>query len=170
MQRLMCLTARPTVLESINERGFTLVELLIAMTIFSVAMLGILGMFPVAHQHLRAGSDVTKATALAQRMVEVLRDERLQVVPRYHNADTRVPASFPPDDPASTPPFRGGSLLQRWREAITAAPQLGGLYQGWGRIEAAPLDRGLLSVTVRVGWSATPTDRMVQLTTYIGQR
>lgn len=154
----------------ITDRGLTLVELLVATTILSVAMLGILGMFPVAHQHLRVGSDLTKATALAQRMVETLRDEPFQVVSRYHNADTRQPASFPPDDSAGTPPFRGGSLLERWRQEVTATPQLGGLYQGWGQIEAASLDRGLLSVTVTVGWSATPTDRTVQLTTYLGQR
>lgn len=152
-----------------SERGLTLVELLIATAIVSVAMLGVLGMFPVAHQQLRVGSDLTKATALAQRMVEVLRDEPFQVVPRYHNADTRVPASFPPDDPASTPPFRGGSLVQRWRDEITAIPLMGGLHQGWGRIEVSSLDRGLLSVTITMGWSAAPTDRTVQLTTYLGR-
>lgn len=164
------MSSRANASHVINERGLTLVELLIAMVIVSIAMLGILGMFPVAHQQLRVGSDVTKATALAQRMVEALRDEPFQVVSRYHNADTRVPASFPLDDLTSTPPFRGGSLLRRWREEITATPQLGGLYQGWGRIEVASLDRGLRSVTVTLGWSATPTDRTVQLTTYIGQR
>lgn len=161
---------RPTQSEFINGRGLTLVEVLIATAIVSVAMLGIVGMFPVAHQQLRMGSDVTKATALAQQMVEVLRDESFAAVPRYDAADTREPAAFPPDDPAGTPPFRGGSLLRRWQQAITAAPELGGLYQGWGQIEAASLDRGLLSVTVTVGWSATPTDRTVQLTTYLGQR
>lgn len=162
--------SRPTQSEFINGRGLTLVEVLIATAIVSVAMLGIVGMFPVAHQQLRLGSDVTKATVLAQQMVEVLRDESFAAVPRYDAADTRAPAAFPPDDPAGTPPFRGGSLLRRWQQAITAAPELGGLYRGWGQIEAASLDRGLLSVTVTVGWSATPTDRTVQLTTYLGQR
>lgn len=164
------MSSRANASHVINERGLTLVELLIAMTMLSVAMLGILGMFPVAHQHLRVGSDVTKATALAQRMVEALRDEPFQVVPRYHNADTRTPASFPLDDASGTPPFRGGSLLQQWQDEITATPQLGGLYQGWGRIEVASLDRGLRSVTVTLGWSATPADRTVQLTTFIAQR
>lgn len=164
------MSARPTPSKFINARGLTLVELLIAMVIVSIAMLGVVGMFPVAHQHLRMGSNVTKATALAQRMVEALRDESFQVMSRYHNADTRVPASFPLDDLTSTPPFRGGSLLRRWREEITATPPLEGLYQGWGRIEVASLDRGLRAVTVRVGWSATPADRTVQLIAYLGQR
>ncbi|MGH7410705.1 MAG: type IV pilus modification PilV family protein [Candidatus Methylomirabilis sp.] len=152
-----------------GKRGLSLVELLMAMTIVSVAMLGIVGMFPVAHQHLRAGGDLTKATSLAQRMIELLRDEPLQAVPRYHNADTRTPSSFPADDPAASPPFRGGSLLIGWRDEIAAVRPTGGLYRGWGRIEVASLDRGLLSITVMVGWPATPTDRSVQLTTFLGQ-
>lgn len=152
-----------------GKRGLSLVELLMAMTIVSVAMLGIVGMFPVAHQHLRVGGDLTKATGLAQRMIELLRDEPLQVVPRYHSADTRMPSSFPADDPGLIPPFRGGSSLAGWRDEIASAPPTGGLHRGWGRIEVASIDRGLLSITVTVGWSATPTDRAVQLTTLLGQ-
>ena len=164
----MKLGDRPS--EFICEYGLTLVELLITMAVLSVAILGIVGMFPVASQHLRAGGDLTKATALAQRMVELLRDERLQMVPRYHNADTRLTASFPADDPDRTPPFRGGSTLRRWREEIAAAALADGLLEAWGRIEVASLDRGLLAITVTVGWPATPTERTVQLTTYLGQQ
>lgn len=154
----------------INGRGLTLVEVLIATAIVSVAVLGVVGMFPVAHQQLRMGSDVTKATVLAQQMIEILRDEPFVAVPRYDAADTRTPAAFPPDDPTGTFPFRGGSLLQRWQQAITAAPELGGLHQGWGQIETTSLARGLLSVTITVGWSTTPVDRTVRLITYLGQR
>lgn len=161
---------RATQSKFINDRGLTLVEVLIATAIVSVAMIGIVGMFPVAHQQLRMGSDVTKATVLAQQMIEMLRDEPFAAVPRYDAADTREPAAFPLDDPTGTLPFRGGSLFRRWQQAITAAPELGGLYQGWGQIEMTSLDRGLLSVTVTVGWSATPTDRTIQLTTYLGQQ
>ena len=153
-----------------EEQGLSLVELLTAITIVSVAMLAIVGMFPVAHQHLRAGGELTKATGLAQQMAEVLRDEPVEVVPRYQNADTRVPASFPADDPGGTPAFRGGSALTRWREEIAAAPLLGGVDRGWGRIEVATLDRGWLSVTVTVGWPAGPTERTVQLASYLCQQ
>ena len=163
----MILGHRPS--EFISKHGLTLVELLIAMAVFSVAMLGIVGMFPVAHQHLRAGGDLTKATALAQRMLEMLRDERFQMVPLYHNADTRLAASFPADDPFGTPAFRGGSSLRRWKEEIVAAALAGGSLEAWGRIEVASLDRGLLAATVTVGWPATPTERTVQLATYLGQ-
>lgn len=154
----------------INDRGLTLIELLIATAIFSTAMLGVIGLFPVAHQHLRAGRDVTQATALAQQMMEALRGEPLTLLPRYDAADTRMPASFPLDDSYGISPFRGRSLLRRWHESITTAPQLGGLDQGWGRIAVASLDRGLSSVTVTVGWQDAAINRSVQLSAYLGSR
>ena len=153
----------------INTHGLTLVEVVIAMAIISVAMMGVVGMFPVAHQHLRVGGDLTKATALAQRMIELLRDERLQVLPRYHQADTRQSGSLPTDDLDETPPFNGGSSFQRWRDDIASAALGGDTHQGWGRIEVTSIDRGLLSLTVTVGWPATPTERTVQLTTVLSQ-
>ena len=153
----------------INTQGLTLVEVVIAMAIFSVAMMGVIGMFPVAHQHLRVGGDLTKATALAQRMIELLRDERLQTLPRYHQADTRQTGSLPIDDLEETPPFNGGSSFQRWRDDIASAAIGGDTHQGWGRIEITSIDRGLLSLTVTVGWPATPTERTVQLTTVLSQ-
>jgi prepilin-type N-terminal cleavage/methylation domain-containing protein len=153
----------------LNRHGLTLVELLIAMAILSVALIGVVAMFPVAHQHVRIGGDVTKATALAQQMVERLRGERLQRLPRYHQADTREGSSFPTDDLNEIPPFYGASSFQRWREEIASAALGGDAAESWGRIEATWIDRGLLSLTVTVGWPATPTERTVQLTTLLGQ-
>ena len=155
--------------EFTDNRGLTLVEILIAMAILSVAVLGIVGMLPVAYQHLRVGGDLTKATALAQRMIELLRDERLQTLPRYHQADTRQNSSFPADDLEGTQAFYGGSAFQRWRDDIASAAFGGEVHQSWGRIEVASIDRGLLSLTVTVGWQAAPTERTVQLTTVLSQ-
>ena len=169
MQRLMHVRIPHKSLALINTQGLTLVEVVIAMAIISVAMMGVVGMFPVAHQHLRVGGDLTKATALAQRMIELLRDERLQTLPRYHQADTRQTGSLPIDDLDETPPFNGGSSFQRWRDDIAWAAIGGDTHQGWGRIEVTSIDRGLLSLTVTVGWPATPTERTVQLTTVLSQ-
>ncbi len=155
---------------SVEEaRGFSLVELLVAVAVISVAMLGVIGMVPVAHHQLRVGGELTKAAGLAQRMIEQLRDEPLDLLPRYHQADTRSIASFPVDDPGTTPPFRGGSSFQRWHEEIASASTAGGLPQGWGYIEIGSLDRRLLSVTVTVGWLEGPTPRTVQVSTCVGQ-
>ena len=155
--------------ELMEEQGLTLVELVIAMAIISVAMMGVAGMFPVAHQHLRLGGDLTKATALAQRMIELLRDERLQTLPRYHQADTRQSGSFPTDALDEAPPFYGGSSFQRWRDGIASAALGGDVQQSWGRIEVTSIDRGLLSLTVTVGWPAILEERTVQLATVLSQ-
>jgi hypothetical protein len=139
------------------------------MAILSIALAGVVGMFPVAHQHVGVGGDLTKATALAQQMVERLRDEPLQRVPRYHLADTRQTSSLPIDDLNEVPPFHGGSSLQRWRQDIASAALGGNALESWGHIEATWVDRGLLSLSVTVGWPASPTERNVQLTALLGQ-
>ena len=152
-----------------GARGLSLIELLVAVAVISVAMLGIIGTFPVAHHQLRVGGGLTKATGLAQRVIELLRDEPVDLLPRYHQADTRSIVSFPVDDPVTDPPFRGGTSFQRWHEEITLASNTGGLPQGWGRIEIGPLDRRLLSVMVTVGWLESPTPRTVELSASVGQ-
>jgi len=152
-----------------RESGVSLVELLIATTIISTAALGIFGMLPVAHQHLRTGGDVTKATDLAQRMVESLRDQPLHFVPRFHNADTRLLDTCPADEPASTPPFLGGSAIAQWKTEIAGQQPGEGLPRGWGRIEVGSLDRGLLVITVTVGWLESAAEQRVALVTYLGQ-
>ena len=164
----MRLHRRPSGL--INQGGLTLVELLIASTVLSVAILGVVGMWPVAYQHLRTGGDLTKATGLAQRIVEVLRDESFQVVSTLHDADTRHAFSSPEDHPPESVSFRVASSLQRWREEIAIATLGGGLGQAWGRIQVAPFDRGLLAITVTVGWPAPFAEQTVQLETYIAQQ
>jgi prepilin-type N-terminal cleavage/methylation domain-containing protein len=152
-----------------RARGMSLIELLIAMAVVSVAMLGIVGMLPAAHQQLRVGGGVTRATALAQRILELLRDEPVDLLPRYHQADTRTVGSFPVDDPGADPPFRGGSSFQQWHEEIALAGTTGGLPLGWGRIEIEPLDRRLLSVMVEVGWQERAVTRAVELRASVGQ-
>jgi prepilin-type N-terminal cleavage/methylation domain-containing protein len=160
----------PTRIPGINGvRGVSLIELLVAVAVISVAMLGIIGMAPVAHQQLRVGGALSRAAGLAQRMIEQVRDEPLDLLPRYHQADTRSTASFPVDDPGTTPPFRGGTSFQRWREEITTASSAGGLPDGWGQIEVGSLDRRLQSVTVTVGWLEGATPRMIELNSSVGQ-
>jgi prepilin-type N-terminal cleavage/methylation domain-containing protein len=166
----MSMSVRRGALAFIDHHGLTLVELLIAMGILSVGLIGVAAIFPAAHQHMGVGGDLTKATALAQQMIERLRDEQLQRLPRYHQADTRQGSSFPTDNLNELPPFHGGSSLQRWRGDIASAALGRDPVQSWGRIEVTWVDRGLVSLTVTVGWPAIPTERIVQLTTLLSQQ
>lgn len=52
------------------KKGFTLLELLIALMILAVGFLMILGVFPVSMKSVKQGKDILFATHLAQRQME----------------------------------------------------------------------------------------------------
>lgn len=56
-----------------DDRGFTLVEVLIAGTLLAVALLAIASMFPTAYSNVEYGGRRTKAVTLAQQKMEALR-------------------------------------------------------------------------------------------------
>jgi len=51
-------------------KGFTLLEVVIALTIFAIGLVGLLSLFPVAFQSSKRASDLTEATVHAQRIME----------------------------------------------------------------------------------------------------
>ncbi len=53
--------------------GFTLVEVLTAVTILAVSLLAIISAFPVAYEDIAYGGNVSQAIALAQQQLEVLK-------------------------------------------------------------------------------------------------
>ncbi|GEM_PF-378253 len=55
-------------------KGFTFIEVILALTLFSFGLLAITGMFGVSTQALQSGSDRTKAVLLAQEKLEQLKD------------------------------------------------------------------------------------------------
>jgi prepilin-type N-terminal cleavage/methylation domain-containing protein len=54
-------------------RGFSYLEVLIALTLFSVGMMAVVGMFGVSAQALNAGGTRTQAVFLAQNKMEQLK-------------------------------------------------------------------------------------------------
>ncbi|HUK55796.1 MAG TPA: prepilin-type N-terminal cleavage/methylation domain-containing protein [Nitrospiria bacterium] len=72
-----------------NEKGFTLIEALVAMVILAIALLGIAQMQISAMQGNRSSYDTTEASALASDMLEQL------VLQSWNNPDV---VNCPPDD------------------------------------------------------------------------
>ena len=59
--------------ESVRERGFTLLEVIIAISIFAVGVLAVATMQISATRGNRLGNELTQATTLAQMQIEELK-------------------------------------------------------------------------------------------------
>jgi type II secretory pathway pseudopilin PulG len=64
-----------------NERGITLIEILIAMFLIGVGLVGLMVVVPVAASGVQSGSHASAATYLAQQRIEQARNARWAVVP-----------------------------------------------------------------------------------------
>ncbi len=59
-----------------DQRGLTLVELLVVCVIIAIAFMGLAGLFPVGTQHINESKQRTIATDLAQAKMEILLNAR----------------------------------------------------------------------------------------------
>ena len=143
-----------------SERGLTLVELLIAASILTTALLGVAGMFPSAYQNVKYGGRISRATALAQEMMEILRNESFNTLARYHALDTSSCGSGA--DAIAT-------SCRKWRDDLNEV----GLPSGSGRVAvctaACTSATNLAEITVTVSWSERTGAKTVQLVTYAAQ-
>ena len=96
-----------------RERGFTLLEVLIAISIFSIGVLAVAAMQGTATRGNRLGNELTRATVLAQQQIEVLK-----------SADTSHPATLAtglptgnyndPNNPIDETGQNGGIFARSW--------------------------------------------------------
>ena len=62
-------------------RGFTLLEIVMALAIFAVGLVGLLSLFPVGFQVSKRASDLTEATIYAQEKIEDLKKDGYGIPP-----------------------------------------------------------------------------------------
>lgn len=94
-----------------GRAGFTLIEILIGITILSVGLLGVAGMFSTAYVDVSAGGNTTMAVTAARQMVE---DMRLLPFDNLSNLD-----GFNTNNAGSQP--AGGpelAMARKWRYVV----------------------------------------------------
>jgi prepilin-type N-terminal cleavage/methylation domain-containing protein len=122
-----------------SQRGFSLVELMVAITFFGILMLGFLAIFPLGMRSVDKGEKLTVASSLAQDEIE-----RLKVLPRT--------------DPDLAP----GTHLD------AANPLLGVYARSWTVTDDVPM-AGMKAVNLTVSYSDNGIPRNVQILTYLAR-
>ena len=119
-----------------NQRAFTLIEILIAMAIFSIGILGMVSLQISTARNTKSGDVVTQATMLARNQIETLK--RVSDVTTLANgAETNI-------DPQGNP---GGIFSRSW----TISNPLGG--------------SNTRQIAVTVSWHHKGGNRSVELST-----
>jgi prepilin-type N-terminal cleavage/methylation domain-containing protein len=145
-----------------RRRGFSLLELLIALAIFSVVLLAMLPLFARASWGLRGSRDLTRATELARTYVDKLRNTP------FDSVGLNIPPAVGACDPC-TPPAAEVAANAPFVVTWTVAAADGSAYPFGG----APPDPNIKRVTVTVTVACsdcTNGQRRVQMTTLIAQR
>ncbi len=158
-----------------NRDGMTLAEILVAMAIMGIGLVGLASVIPLASYGMQEGNQLSTATFLANQRLEQVRNSSWTASPVADNIGVSPSASTPP---------QSGATVTFPDESPLAAPYGGyartvrvtdcGVGAGCGGVTNAGLRQ--ITVTVRytpltgVGQAASGTTKSAVLTMYIAQR
>jgi prepilin-type N-terminal cleavage/methylation domain-containing protein len=84
-----------------RESGFSLIEIMVAVIIFAIGVLGLAALFPMAMRNVNQGAMITRATQCAQGKIEDLLDAGIgtvgsgaDTVGLFHRSWTAAPDSL----------------------------------------------------------------------------
>jgi prepilin-type N-terminal cleavage/methylation domain-containing protein len=143
-----------------QERGgFTLVEVLIAMAVLTIALVGIAGMFPTGYRQVTDAGRMTLGVTAARQILEDLRSVPFANLDNLNGFDSNNSATQPADDPER-------AVARRWRYA--AAGEGAGFTFTTDELD----DWQTLSpfggqVTVQILPGATATTRLVRVNVFV---
>jgi prepilin-type N-terminal cleavage/methylation domain-containing protein len=139
---------------SLGGRGFTLIEILVGMTVMTVGLLGVAGMFSTAYTDVSAGGRTTMGLTAARQIIEDIRLLPFDSIADLNNFNTDSPGSVPPVD-ATKDPGRtmARTLARKWRYAVQGE---GG---GWSFTTAEKQEWSMLTTggSIPFGGNATIT-------------
>ncbi|HCF93237.1 MAG TPA: hypothetical protein DER58_12315 [Firmicutes bacterium] len=130
-----------------NQKGFTLVEALIAIGLLSLALLTLMSMFTVSGRMIITSRQRTEATYLAQVLMERLTNETLATVAQFNGVDTRNATTF------SASATNG--IVTSWKDQLENELRTDAFgtvqVESPAIIDGTPMD-GLTRTIVRVFW------------------
>ncbi len=106
-----------------NEKGFSLIELMIAMVILAIGLLGLAGLQGTAINGNHHGNMISRATVLAQNTIELIQNTAYDDIDTATNTD--LPASATVDnfnrtilveDITSLPGLKRVTITVSWRK------------------------------------------------------
>lgn len=165
-----------------NERGLTLMEIVMALFVIAIGLVGLLAVVPVAAFGIQGGAQASTATYLAQQRIEQTRAARWTAAPAFDCLGASPSANQPPvptgatcaGSTATTFPDEGLGTIpgaaQYWRTTRIVNCGVGAGCAG------GVLDPTLRLVRVTVGYRPTtasgvaPTDTAVVLEWLVAQR
>jgi prepilin-type N-terminal cleavage/methylation domain-containing protein len=110
-----------------SQRGFTLLEVIVAVLVLAVGISVIVAIFPTSLRAARDAEELTRATLLAQRKAEEIRrdDDQSQTLIRSIAAlaQPTVPLLFP-EDPTLAYAFTGQTILYAGETGPEADPNI----------------------------------------------
>ncbi len=164
--------------------GFSIIEVMVGTTILTISLMGLASTLPTAEWNVHRGGQNTKANALAQQLLENIRNDPFNQLTLYNGqngngVDTRNPDNFPVDNPS--PPvvgnpgnFTGGTNLTRWKNDIALVFSQGaGITGGYGTVLVVSVAQDgagnsiLNKVTVTVYWTESGIYRSLTLSTLV---
>jgi len=89
----------------LDDQGMTLVEILVAITVLCVGLLGVAILFPTSSTNIDYGGNMSQGTALAQEKIEEFRNTTFTSVTGGNDAPTGYTRTWTVAD-AGSAPFR----------------------------------------------------------------
>ena len=134
-----------------NERGFTLLEALIAMAVMSIAFLGLAGLQAVALHYNVDAAELTRASNLATEMLERIHSNRTNATDYNGALGTGLDSNDNATKPPTTQPTARGDF-EMWQANLNNS----GLNNVQGLVNAVnpfgPAGLGQTQVVVQVRW------------------
>ncbi len=122
------------------ERGFSLIEIVVALGLLATGLIGVVRLFPVGLRASKRSEVISKAALLAQQQLEELKLRGYAAL-----------AADPPDAPLS-----GSAGTYQWAVAVASVDAVG-----------LPTPNDLRAVTVTVQWPEGKQTRSTVVTTYV---